>query len=1191
MSSGDGILPPPANPHNNHQNHSNNNSNAASDASAAEASRLMPPPHGRGRGNGGRGRGRPAGRGGRGGGKRGPGRPPNSDRQGPPSSSSSSSGRTSEVRRGPGRPPGKRKKLAHAGSSAAKSSSSVAPKAKRKYTKRKPTATVESDEEEDDEDDDDVPMDSSTAMDYTLESKASGYETDPETTLDVSEGKVSTVHWDPTEASKVGWKVRLLTGATVQDGRIVQYDPYTHKHKIVLDNGLDEDPFEALVALEKKKRKHQKSKSTWLRLPHSDAQVATRLVWAHVKGYAWWPAMEMELTSPVTSSMASPRDGYVFVHFIGAPEVATLRNSPDCIRLFSQLVKDPVIEKSKKKRNAKAIAQAQLEELQLQHYKNQAARHLARKALFMADHPAAGSGGARYVGKRIKLFSSDINYPDGATVLGIVRQYSSFQKKWLVSFEVPHKLKHKMSAAWINLQSKDCSLTVLQNDSDKKGRKTDIVDPTDIDFVPYLFGFDYKISKKPEPPVPKKKVKGKDEDDATKPAAISEKDDVELQLVADAELAKVLQERCRGCVDIWSGDKTVTCADCKGFYHLGCVDPPISKQAFQRMPRDAQGNIEGWKCPKCTLCLGCYQKDIAFGAHPVHPTPPTVSLPPGETLNLCSMCVKAYDAEKYCPNCAHSWDDIKYQKIVEQLEEEGVGPPEPVKQRRKIDDDGSSSDVSDSVPSISKGMPPDTPFANGILMNGARVDPAWYHAENNVWGYSEGDMLVCDSCDLWIHAGCGGLNQDEYEETSEGNHPIYSKEFLCRVCCRKRCIELIDKLQRDDHMMLFAVPVTEKVAPNYSDVIKHPMDLQTMLAKAKKQEYLNYAWVRDDFALMVFNALSFNRFYTKFWYEAKRYYEECLKVVFSPKTLGKAAPPGKYDELVQKNFIAAEAARKNEEERIQQDDTTEKKDLVGGAEVAMVVLAPLREKAPDESSCLPFQLVRVKPLDSYYVAWMDCCFTCGSSGAADTMIFCVDCGEAFHSFCANVPIHSMDAYSVAGWRCPNCKICEISGDVPADELRMLFCEMCDRAFSLDLLDPPLRSAPSGLWICGQCVDCKVCKNTSEPPRPGARLNPAASNVSLKYWSRDPEKCYRCGGCDGMPKGMLVGEKLDCLVCKKVLRNNDGDFIKCGDCKAHVHIGCDRRADDYVKQLRTEELLGARALKNQKTKVSCSLLVN
>lgn len=155
--------------------------------------------------------------------------------------------------------------------------------------------------------------------------------------------------------------------------------------------------------------------------------------------------------------------------------------------------------------------------------------------------------------------------------------------------------------------------------------------------------------------------------------------------------------------------------------------------------------------------------------------------------------------------------------------------------------------------------------------------------------------------------------------------------------------------------------------------------------------------------------------------------------------------------------------------------------------------------------------------------------------------------------------------------------------LPVDELRMLFCEMCDRAFSLDLLDPPLRKAPSGLWICGQCVDCKTCGNASEPAKHGDDSSSPNSSISLKYWSSDPEKCYRCGGCDGMAD-LIVGDKLDCQVCRKILRPSDGDFLKCGDCRARVHLGCDRRADDFVQQQKTEELFGTRTIKAQKAKV-------
>lgn len=239
---------------------------------------------------------------------------------------------------------------------------------------------------------------------------------------------------------------------------------------------------------------------------------------------------------------------------------------------------------------------------------------------------------------------------------------------------------------------------------------------------------------------------------------------------------------------------------------------------------------------------------------------------------------------------------------------------------------------------------------------------------------------------------------------------------------------------------------------------------------------------------------------------------------------------------------------------MQVDETVEKKDLVAGSTMAVSVkLPPLRDSPPDQASCVPFTEVKLKATDAFYCCWMDCCYTCGSSGAMDTMLFCVDCGEAFHTFCVNAPIHSMDDFAVSGWRCPNCKICEISGDVPQEETRMLFCEMCDRAFSLDLLDPPLEAAPPGLWICGQCVDCETCNNTAEK-----------DGASLRHWSRKPDKCYRCGGCDGLKDVEKYTATLKCGVCKSLLRSDDVDVVRCSQCECAIQTSCDALAKTYAE---------------------------
>ena len=305
--------------------------------------------------------------------------------------------------------------------------------------------------------------------------------------------------------------------------------------------------------------------------------------------------------------------------------------------------------------------------------------------------------------------------------------------------------------------------------------------------------------------------------------------------------------------------------------------------------------------------------------------------------------------------------------------------------------------------------------------------------------------------------------------------------------------------------------------------------------------------------------------YTKFWNEAKRFYHASLDYIF--KTLGRAAPPSRYHAEIQKCFAKAEEAHQKEMDRMQIDETVEKKDLVAGSLAdASITLPKLQTSPPDQESCVPHFEVKLKPVDAFYCAWIDSCYSCGSSGANDTMVFCVDCGEAYHSFCANAPVHSMTKTCMAGWRCPNCKVCEISGDVPPDETHMIFCEMCDRAFSLGLLDPPLEEAPPGLFICGQCVDCKECNNTGDP-----------RGASLKHWSRDPDKCYSCGGCKGLIDESDVTKV--CKSCRKLLHIDEPGVVQCHRCSSRIHCRCDSRAAKYVRSQEN----ASRAKKAQKIK--------
>ena len=56
----------------------------------------------------------------------------------------------------------------------------------------------------------------------------------------------------------------------------------------------------------------------------------------------------------------------------------------------------------------------------------------------------------------------------------------------------------------------------------------------------------------------------------------------------------------------------------------------------------------------------------------------------------------------------------------------------------------------------------------------------------------------------------------------------------------------------------FKQPVDEKLAPDYYDVVRNPMDISTMKEKNGRGEYKTLRALRDDFKLMFDNCLFYN---------------------------------------------------------------------------------------------------------------------------------------------------------------------------------------------------------------------------------------------------------------------------------------------------------------------------------------------
>ncbi len=873
------------------------------------------------------------------------------------------------------------------------------------------------------------------------------------------------LNWNPTswESKIIGCRIRVHDSNTDTwaEGRIVLWDPITQKHKILFDG----------------------TRYQWIYLQDSKVttvQIGTRIVWAHVKGFPWWPALVMEaMGNNLPSSIKPTNPTIAVVEFFGStPQISKVRDTEEYIRPFRGGYMDPSMKSNNKKKiqqeQREAIQHAMTEESTYQKYQFQASQHFATLA-FQTVQQRLGAN--NLLGKRIQFHRNDLNYPYGETVRGFVRQYSPTLKKWLVDYvlQFPHQETPSIATtsapsssstisapptsapfsysrggggggatpyapSWVNLLLKDCKLVVLSDDFNKqKKKKNHHIPPSLEDIAPFMKNIPTNTSGQQQCILCLRNIKK----NPTAEAKVEEQDIV------------------------------FQCNSCHHWYHNTCLDQPLPlRQARQlhemqyttkelrSQQQEPQQPQLTWKCDKCCPCEGCHMTDLLFGCKPYAKSVVIVSLLPEDLLNkgkpkntimevyqprLCSMCVVRYDDGNYCPNCGVTFDDDSH-TLAQRAK---------LWRRRHLLLDKPLADVDSEEEGDEN---PSLPFMD----HGSTSTEKLLTKKKKKWGFGPATMLTCDSCNKWVHAGCALLSKSEYEAVTTKEHPIYGAgEFLCAPCCRKKCQSFLQQMDEEDKMSLFAMPVTEEVAPNYKDVISNPMDLHTLSLKFSNNEFslANYVWVKEMLELMVYNAMVYNAPNSKYWNEARRYHTCCMSKIFNRADAPAVASfRTKYAAGIIERIKIAEETLRHEKERGKKDETAQKKDLVAGAEVASsmntAAEAPLA-KPIDVPSCVPPLEIRMSLTDAHYTCWMDSCFSCGSSGAPDTMLFCVDCGEAFHSFCCGAPVLSMDEIAAIGWRCPNCKLCEISGLCPQDENQIVYCDLCDRAFDVKLVFPPI----------------------------------------------------------------------------------------------------------------------------------------
>ncbi|XP_062501095.1 bromodomain-containing protein 7-like isoform X2 [Corticium candelabrum] len=96
---------------------------------------------------------------------------------------------------------------------------------------------------------------------------------------------------------------------------------------------------------------------------------------------------------------------------------------------------------------------------------------------------------------------------------------------------------------------------------------------------------------------------------------------------------------------------------------------------------------------------------------------------------------------------------------------------------------------------------------------------------------------------------------------------------------KKLLLRFLNALQRKDVHHMFAMPVSDKIAPGYSTVIKHPMDFQMMRLKIDRSVYRSIDEFKDDLELICTNCTTYNAPDTIYYKTAVKLLEFGLKLM------------------------------------------------------------------------------------------------------------------------------------------------------------------------------------------------------------------------------------------------------------------------------------------------------------------------
>ena len=332
------------------------------------------------------------------------------------------------------------------------------------------------------------------------------------------------------------------------------------------------------------------------------------------------------------------------------------------------------------------------------------------------------------------------------------------------------------------------------------------------------------------------------------------------------------------------------CQVCKKKYHGSCMPDIVASEKLKKSPQRSECDF--WTCWFClgmwctmrsvceccclrvsVIMLACEEcnatawstalKKVFLTDVLTSPGLQKFSAKHGKSLNfgqklVCDECSHKFSELKheYCPICTQSYPS-------EEELRKGLS-------RSKVSNGPADDLFSLPIPTASGAIQLPYVFPNVDCSNGLYMlvkDNSLGESTVGVQLLDEScdGMVECNECSRWVHAKCESINQAAFEAIGNESHPIWGCEYLCPMCRYNVCNSLLTELEDHDIYGLFAEPVTEDVAPGYSEIIRNPMDLTTMKSKLNSGVYKSVNTLRQDFELICDNALKFNKHGDKYW--------------------------------------------------------------------------------------------------------------------------------------------------------------------------------------------------------------------------------------------------------------------------------------------------------------------------------------